>query len=248
MSIDAVSMDTLVRLALSFPMVVFSLLISLMAVYWLLVLVRLAPLELFERDSLRDDSLASAMVSLGFIGVPIMLSLTLLAVLAGAIILALEIAVLQHLDLGMFRVPLGAVLIWAAVALASPVVAMLCRGLRRRFQSHSRLPRCLLGETVVVGEAKDGPLRDAVLADHANRHLTLRIKTGQTTRQGERRVLVKYLRDQDAYRSVSEHDYLDARARLVKLKLIDRDRRRETLDAGQDLSLNHSDSSSSGSR
>nr|WP_027967514.1 hypothetical protein [Halomonas halocynthiae] len=224
-------MNTLTQLALSFPMVVFTLLIALIALYWLLVCVRLAPLELFERDSLRDDSLASAMVSLGFIGVPIMLSLTLLVVLSGVIIFAIEVAVLQHLALGLFRVPLGAVLIWAAVALASPVVALLCRRLRRHFHGYSQLPRCLLGETVVVGAVEEGPLRDAVLVDHESHHLTLRIKAGQEAIPGERRVLVKYLRDQDAYRSVAEHDYLDARARLVKLKLINRDRQRERLDA-----------------
>lgn len=243
MLMNTVPMETVVQLALSFPLVVFTLLISLMGVYWLLVLIRLAPLELFERDSLRDDSLASAMVSLGFVGVPITLSLTLLALLAGAILLVLEVAVLQHLDLGLFRVPLGAVLIWAAVALASPVVAALCRAMRRHFHRQSRLPRCLLGETVVVGEVKEEPLRDAVLVDHDSHHLTLRIKTGQTVSKGERRVLVKYLRDQDAYRSVSEHDYLDARARLVKLRLAGRRQRRAQ--RGSDQALKHSDGGSS---
>lgn len=239
-----ISMDTFMQLALSFPLVVFSLLIVLLAVYWLLVLVRLAPLQLFERDSLRDDSLASAMVSLGFVGVPITISLTLLVVLAGAITLVLELAVLQHFELGLFRVPLGAIVIWAALALASSMVAAVCRGLRRRFHRHARLPRCLLGETVVVGGRKEVPLMDAVLADDDSRHLTLRIKTGQTVSEGERRVLVKYLSDQDAYRSVSEHDYLDARARLVRMKLLDRHRRREVLESDPD-GLKHRDSSSS---
>lgn len=239
-----ISMDTFMQLVLSFPLVVFSLLIVLLAVYWLLVLVRLAPLQLFERDSLRDDSLASAMVSLGFVGVPITISLTLLVVLAGAITLVLELAVLQHFELGLFRVPLGAIVIWAALALASPMVAAVCRGLRRRFHRHARLPRCLLGETVVVAGMKEAPLMDAVLADDDSRHLTLRIKTGQTVSEGERRVLVKYLSDQDAYRSVSEHDYLDARARLVRMKLLDRHRRREVLESDQD-GLKHRDSSSS---
>src|SRR5699024_5988374 len=103
------STDALLQLMLTFPLVLFSLLIGLLGVYWLLVLVRLAPVELFERDSLRDDTLASAMVSLGFVGVPVSVTLTLLAVVAGALTLAVEVLVLQHLNLGMFRAPLGIV-------------------------------------------------------------------------------------------------------------------------------------------
>lgn len=223
------STDALLQLMLTFPLVLFSLLIGLLGVYWLLVLVRLAPVELFERDSLRDDTLASAMVSLGFVGVPVSVTLTLLAVVAGALTLAIEVLVLQHLSLGMFRVPLGIVVLWAAFALASPVVAIICRGLQHYFHRSSNLPRSLLGECAVVKRPEGGErgLVEAALESDADRRVWLRAKAGQALYPGERRVLVKYLRDRDAYRSVPERDFLDARARLVKLKLVKRHYRRE---------------------
>lgn len=235
--------DALLRLALSFPVVLFSVLIGLLAVYWLLVLVRLAPVELFERDSLREDNLASAMISLGFVGVPATITLTLLVLLAWLLTMAIEVLVLQHLDLGLFRVPLGVVILWASLALASPVVAAICRALPRRLHHNPKLPRCLLGERVRVEspEKAGAGVIDAVLEDDAECRVKLRIKAGkQAPTPGECRVLVKYLRGEDAYRSVPEQSFLDARARLVKLKLIERHHRRE----GGDSS--HSDSKHNG--
>ena len=105
-------MNAAIDLATRFPLVVFTVLLALLAVYWLLVALRLAPVELFEHDSLKDDHLASALVSLGFAGVPASLALTLLVVLAGALTLALELAVLRWLPLGFFRIPLGVGVIW----------------------------------------------------------------------------------------------------------------------------------------
>lgn len=235
------STDALLQLALSFPLVLFSALICLLAVYWLLVLVRLAPVELFERDSLRDDNLASAMVSLGFIGVPVSITLTLLVLLAGTLTLVIEVLVLQHLNLGMFRVPLGVVVLWAAFALASPLTAAICRGLQRRLHHNPNFPRCLLGERVLVEQPERDGLVEAVLEGDDDRRVRLRVKAGQASYPGERRVLVKYLRDQDAYRSVPEQDFLDARARLIKLKLIERHHRRE--DSGSNHNGNGSASS-----
>ena len=100
-------MESVRQILLSFPLVVFSALLPLLLIYWLLVALRLASLELFERDSLKGDHLASSMVALGFAGVPASVALTLLVVLAGALTLAVELLLLRWLPLGMMRVPVG---------------------------------------------------------------------------------------------------------------------------------------------
>ena len=107
-------MDVIQQVALSFPVVVFTILIPLVALYWLMVAVNLAPLELFEHDSLRGDYLSSSLVALGFAGVPGSFAVSVLVWLAAAITLAAELLVLRWLDLGFFRVPLGFVILWAA--------------------------------------------------------------------------------------------------------------------------------------
>ena len=89
-------MQTLISAALQFPTIVFTFLLALIALYWLLVLIRLAPLELFERDSLRDDHMASTLVSLGFAGVPATLALSFLMLIAGALSLAVELLALRE--------------------------------------------------------------------------------------------------------------------------------------------------------
>ncbi len=217
-------METLIEIALGFPVVIFVALLALVAGYWLLVALRLAPVELFEHDSLRNDTLASALVSLGFIGVPASLSLTLLIGLAGLLTLAVELAVLRWLPLGFFRIPLGILVIWGAFALASPLAAGLCQRLHRRL--HRRrpgapepLPRCLLGEAVRL-TAVSGDEVTAVLESDPGHEVRLAIKAGDAPAAGEHRVLVKYLPRDGRYRAVPEGDYLDARTRLRRLHLL----------------------------
>ncbi|MFG6175666.1 hypothetical protein ACGTN6_00310 [Halomonas sp. THAF12] len=215
-------MNATVSLALSFPLIVFTVLLALLAVYWLLVMLRLAPTELFEHDSLRDDNLASALVSLGFAGVPASVALSSLVVLAAALTLVVELAVLQWLPLGFFRIPVGVGVIWAAFALASPLAAGLCRRLHRRLHCHPNLSRrCLLGERVRVTRVDD-EAATAVLDDDPGREVKLLGKAGNLPQAGETRILVKYLAGQEAYRSVPEQDYLDARTRLMRLHLLER--------------------------
>ncbi|APE31698.1 hypothetical protein BOX17_12475 [Halomonas aestuarii] len=227
-------MNAAIDLATRFPLVVFTVLLALLAVYWLLVALRLAPVELFEHDSLKDDHLASALVSLGFAGVPASLALTLLVVLAGALTLALELAVLRWLPLGFFRIPLGVGVIWGAFALASPPASWLCLRLLHRLHQRSphapeRLPRCLLGERVRVTATAEGdePVVTAVLEDDPTHEVRLATKSGDVPHPGEHRVLVKYLTVDGRYRAVPERDYLDARTRLRRLHLLRRLQRRD---------------------
>lgn len=213
-------LPSLVSAALQFPTVVVTFLLALIALYWLLVLIRLAPLELFERDSLRDDHMASTLVSLGFAGVPATLALSVLVLFAGALSLAIELFVLRWFSLGMLRVPVGVLVLWISFAVASPVAAAVCHALQRalhRYQPFKR--RCLLGATVVVLERQNDEYASAQLENEPSSTVKLHCKTGDCPQTGERRVLVKYLADEGAYRSVIEQQYLDTRVRVNKLRL-----------------------------
>ncbi|WGI26494.1 hypothetical protein QEN58_05370 [Halomonas alkaliantarctica] len=214
-------MNHLVLAATQFPTIVFTVLLGLLALYWLLVIIRLAPLELFERDSLKEDHMASTLVSLGFAGVPATLALTVILTIAAALTLAIELLVLRWLPLGLIRIPVGVVVLWATLVIASPVAAMLCQALHRglhRYRPFTR--RCLLGQTVVVtGYQGTGEQASAVIDNEPNSTVKLLSKSDALPVQGERRVLVKYLPDEGAYRSVSEQAYLETRVRLKKLRL-----------------------------
>lgn len=214
-------MQHVMHAATQFPTVVFTFLLGLLALYWLLVIVRIAPLELFERDSLKEDHLASTLVSLGFAGVPATLALTIILLIAGGLTLAIEILVLSFLPLGMLRIPVGVLVLWGTLALASPLAAAICQAMHRglhRYRPFTR--RCLLGETVVVTECQGaGEVAEGVLDNEPNAVVKLHSKTGALPMQGQRRVLVKYLAAEGAYRSVSEQAYLETRIRLNKMRL-----------------------------
>lgn len=213
-------MQPIVSAALQFPTIVLTFLLALLALYWLLVLLRIAPLELFERDSLRDDHMASTLVSLGFAGVPATLALTFLVIIAGSLALATELLVLRWLSLGMLRVPVGVLVLWVSFAIASPIAAVICHSLQRglhRYQPFTR--RCLLGATVVVSGRQGSEFAMAVIDNEPVSNVKLHCKAGDCPQEGERRVLVKYLAEEGAYRSVTEQTYLDTRVRLNKLRL-----------------------------
>ncbi|QOR38213.1 hypothetical protein HNO52_06585 [Billgrantia diversa] len=214
-------MEAVREIALSFPVVVFTALLPLVLFYWLLVLLRLAPLELFARDSLKGDHLASTMVALGFVGVPVSFALSVLLGLAAAITLAIELAVLRWLPLGLFRIPVGVAVLWAAFVLASPLAASVCHALQRRFHRLAQSqPRCLLGEVVQVCSAADAQgWTTATLANDPACEVRLHGKAGDMPRPGERRVLVKFVVKEGAYRSVAESRYCEAREHLCRLRL-----------------------------
>lgn len=217
-------MSTIVSAALQFPTIVFTFLLALLALYWLLVLVGIAPLELFERDSLRDDHMASTFVSLGFAGVPVSMALSLILLIAGALSLAIELLLLSRWELGMFRVPLGLLTLWATIAIASPIASALCYSLHRPLHRHrSFTRRCLLGATVIVA-TREGEFATAEIEGEPGVQVKLHDKGVASVREGQRRVLVKYLAEEGAYRSVAEGRYLDTRARLSKLRLEQRHR------------------------
>ncbi|MGM0702338.1 MAG: hypothetical protein ACQEUG_08040 [Pseudomonadota bacterium] len=214
-------MDSVRQIALSFPTVVFSALLMAALLYWLLVFVRLAPLELFEHDSLKGDHLASSLVALGFAGVPPSVALSVLLLLAGVVSVVAERFLLSPFDLGLFRLPLGVAVLWASLALASPLAALLCRRMHPWFHRRAaRNRRALLGESVEVQAEPDGQgWTTATLVDDPECSVRLHGKPESMPHAGERRVLVKYVSDEDAFRSVAEHDYLDARTRLSRLHL-----------------------------
>lgn len=219
-------MNELLHAATQFPSIVFTFLLGLLALYWLLVIIRLAPLELFERDSLKEDHLASTLVSLGFAGVPATLALTVILSIAGALTLAIELLVLRWLPLGLLRIPVGVLVLWGTLVVASPIAAMVCQALHsglHRYRPFTR--RCLLGQTVVVKERQDGgEVAFAAIDKEPSSTVKLLSKRDALPVHGERRVLVKYLPEEGAYRSVSEQVYLETRVRLNKLRLKQKNR------------------------
>ncbi|QJQ96094.1 MULTISPECIES: hypothetical protein [Halomonadaceae] len=214
-------MELLIQTLLSFPTIVFTGLLALMLLYWLLVALRLLPIEFFEHDSLRGDHLTSVLVSLGLGGVPASFALSVLLTLGAVLCLAIELLVLRFLPLGFFRVPLGFLVLWAALAVAAPLSVSLCHAAQRSFHRWRRVcTRCLLGEAVVVHErtGSDG-LCQASLVEDPEVVVTLHCKQQDCPAVGERRILVKYLAGEGTYRSVAADAFMNARERLSRLPM-----------------------------
>ena len=128
---------------------------------------------------------------------------------------------LRWLPLGLIRIPVGVLVLWGSLVIASPVSAGLCHVLHRGLHRyHPFTRRCLLGQTVVVTERQgEGEQAYAVIDNEPSSAVKLLSKQDALPAEGERRVLVKYLPEEGAYRSVSEQEYLEARIRLNRLRL-----------------------------
>ena len=77
---------------------------------------------------------------------------------------------------------------------------------------------------VVTEREGAGEQAFAVIDNEPNSTVKLLSKRDALPVEGERRVLVKYLPEESAYRSVSEKAYLEARVRLNRLRFNQKNR------------------------
>lgn len=121
-------MELFLQTALSFPTAIYSFLLCVAVIYWLVVAAGLLEVDLLdvEADSMMEGSgqtegLAGLLYKLKLDGVPVTLVLTLLFFFAWFACYFIELWLLRHLPLGILRYPLGLVIIAGALVLAAPL-------------------------------------------------------------------------------------------------------------------------------
>lgn len=211
-------MEEFLANALSFPTILFSVLLGVVCLYWLFALFGLVSPDLFETDfdfdisgdSVSLSGLGGFMVTLGLTGVPASLVITLLVLYAWLTSYFAVHFLLSLLPTGLFYWLAGSLVILIATALALFATAASVRPLRPLFRKLHRpatVP-ALLGRTCVVrssvvnehfGEA-------TVTLDGAKLILKVRAESGKLKR-GDQAILVEHLSDQNAYRIVPEHEF-----------------------------------------
>lgn len=141
---------------LAFPTVVFTILLGVVVLYWLLVLVGALDLDVLDFADVDGDGdadgLGGVVEALGLGGVPVMLSLSLLVLGAwGICLLAMELAG----GLGVVGAGLAAGVAVAALLVAVPVTSFAVRPLRRLFVTHpAPESRSLVGRICTVTTLK----------------------------------------------------------------------------------------------
>ncbi|TBU94497.1 OB-fold-containig protein [Phytopseudomonas dryadis] len=205
-------MDIFLQISLAFPTLVFSFLLCLAVVYWIIVAFGLLEIDVLDvdADSALEGSTAVLLSKLKLSGVPLTLVLTLLFFFAWCFCYFAELLVLSQLPLGWLRYPLGAVLAVVALLLALPVCGVICAPLRPLFlKLEVTSSKSVLGQTAVVRSGRVTPNHgEALLADGgAGLILRVRADEAQGFKRGDRVVLLEYLEAEHAYRVITEDEF-----------------------------------------
>ncbi len=209
-------MEIFLHTALTFPTVLFSFLLCVAILYWCVAALGILEVDLLDieadsaLDSVQPEGLAGLLLKLGLNGVPVTLVLTLLFFFAWALCYFVELLLLRYLPLGMLRYPLGLIVACAALVLAVPVSAMLCKPLRPLFRKlEATSSKSVLGQTAVVRSGRVTLQHGEAILEDGGAGLILRVRADEACgfKRGDRVVLLEYLEGEHAYRVITEDEF-----------------------------------------
>lgn len=143
--------------ATSFPSVIYTVLLGVVLVYWLLSLVGIVDIDsgpVIEAELHTDadvdeiGDLASYLMALGLNGVPFSVVLSLLVLVSWTVTCLAAMWLLPLVPTSLLRIAVGLVVMLVALAVAIPVTARLIRPLRGLFVTHTAISNAAL-----VGQA-----------------------------------------------------------------------------------------------
>ena len=212
-------MFTFLEIALSFPTVIFGVLLAVAVLYWLLAATGLVELDALDgwlgADGGDDFSgepggITGPLMRFGLGGVPLTLVFTVLILLAWLVSYFADYLLLRHLPFAPVRWGLGLLVLAGAFVAAVPLTAIVLRPVRRFFAKLKPAPtRSLLGMPAVVRSPELTATQGTVVVEDGGAGLILQARDDVPgrLRRGDRVVLIEYLADRNAYRVVSESEF-----------------------------------------
>jgi len=207
-------MIAFLQTVLSFPTLIYSILLTVCVLYWLLAATGLVDLDgpdhVFGGDADGDPGAMAAIVSkLGLSGVPVMIVLTVLSFCGWIGTYFVQLFLLQHLPAAL-RIPIGIVVALGMLIPGVIVTSLLLRPLSRVLL-RLRPPQepSILGRTAIVSTPSVDAGYGQATVDDGGAGLVLQIRCQDAGRfkRGDRVVLIEYLDQQHAYRVISEEQF-----------------------------------------
>ena len=208
-------MNEFLQTALSFPTLVYSVLLAFCVIYWLLAASGLMDADgidgLLGGDGEGDgiNAVAAIVGRFGLGGVPIMLILTVLAFFGWTITYFVHLLVLQGMS-GLLRYLLGAAVLALALVPGMLATSVLLRPLRRLIvRLRPPLPVSLLGKVGIVSTPTVSAEYGMASVDDGGAGLLLQIRAPEPNdhKRGDRVVLIEFIAAKHAYRVIPESKF-----------------------------------------
>lgn len=210
-------MEAFIAVTFSFPTVLFTVLLAVAVIYWLISLVGLVDLDGggdADVDLDASSEMGGLMVTLGLQGVPLPLVLTLLFLCAWPVSYFTDLLFGSLFGSGWGRVFFAVLLIPGASIVGLFVTVLLVRPLRPLFrQAYKRpLETQVIGTSCVVLAFNENTGKGRVETNRDGAHLILQIRSNTALARRDRVVLVEYLEEQRAYWVIPEADFYSGSA------------------------------------
>lgn len=202
-------MDTFLSVAFSFPTVVFSVLLCVAIIYWLISLVGLGDVDA-DGDIDASGDFSGLMVTLGLQGVPLPLVLTLLFLGAWLISYFADLVFGALVPEGLLRWLYGVAVIAITLLVSVPGTSLVIRPLRPLFRRAYLPPlqKRIIGTACVVTSATVTEKKGRAEALLDGVHLVLQVRSHTPLAHRERAVLIEHIPDKNAWWVVPESEFL----------------------------------------
>lgn len=214
-------MDPFYQNILSFPTVVFSALLVLCVLFWLVAILGFLDISFLDLSggdmdigdtASTPDAVTGLILRLGLNGVPLTIIITLIALIGWFICYYIVHFLFGIIPDGVIRYAVGSVVLVVTFYVSALTVAQLIRPLRKHFkglEQNQDVEKLVLGQTAVVRTSKvDSQFGEAMLDDGgAGLILKVRATGGSEFKKDDRVVLIEYLEEANTFRVVSEQEF-----------------------------------------
>ena len=214
-------MDPFYQNISSFPTAVFTFVLAICMLYWLLAVFGVVEIDMLELDGVETDfggdsdvgtpnAMAGVMLKFGLDGVPVTIILSFLS-LFGWLISYFSVHFLSaYIPQGILRFLFGLLILIIAFWIAVFITSMIIRLIRPLFQKmEQQTIKRILGQTAIVRTSKVTDTFGEATFNDGGAGLILKVRTSnkQVFAKGDKVVLLEYLEASNVYKVISEQEF-----------------------------------------
>jgi len=203
-------MDQLFEVAAQFPTVIYSVLLGIVVVYWIIGILGLVDLDFSGDAELDIDSdvdvsvggLTGLLLTFGLTGVPFTLVISIIILICWLISFYLQFYILTWLPDGWLHYLLATLSSFIVFLISLPITAIVIRPLKGMFKSvETATSNHLVGKdaTIATGTVSETFGQARVFNDGAEILLDVRCAPEHTLKMGDKVLVIEYQEDNHAY-------------------------------------------------